>query len=45
MGDEHRHPRAVLARVEDLLDLVTLGVELDLGPADQAALAGGQVER
>ena len=43
MDDEHRHARAVLAAVENLLHFVIVGVELQLRPAEQAAFARGDV--
>ncbi len=42
-GDEHGHPRAVLAAIEHLLDLVILRLELHLGPPQQTTGAGREV--
>ena len=41
--DEHGHPGAVLARVEDLRGLVARGVEVDLRRLEDARLAGLEV--
>jgi len=43
VDDEHRHLGPVLAGVEDLLGLIALGVELDLGLAEDLGHAGGDV--
>ena len=43
MRDEHRHPRAVLALVKDLLGCVLVRIEVDLRAADERVLASDQV--
>ncbi|MBC8115845.1 MAG: S9 family peptidase, partial [Candidatus Saccharimonas sp.] len=42
--DEHRHLRAILAGVEDLLDEVVVGIELHLGLSQQRAVTRQQIE-
>src|SRR5256714_12006946 len=42
-GDEHRHTRSVLARVENLTGLVRSRIEVDLWRAENFIAAGRQV--
>src|SRR6185295_14207708 len=42
-GQEHRHLRAVLARVEDLAGFVGVGIETELGLAEDRARSRAEV--